>query len=31
MMNLHQPHPGNELTSYQVELVLEALAQEGLI
>ncbi len=31
MISLHQPHPGNELKAYQVELVFEALSQEGLI
>ena len=31
MISLHQPHPGNELLAYQVELVLETLSQEGLI
>jgi len=30
MISLHQPHPGNELKDYQVELVLETLSQEGL-
>ncbi len=28
---LHEPHPGNQLKSYQVDLVLETLSQEGLI
>ena len=31
MISLHQPHPGNELKAYQVELVLETLSQEALI
>jgi hypothetical protein len=31
MISLHQPHPGNELKGYQVELVIEVLTQEGLI
>jgi predicted RNA binding protein YcfA (HicA-like mRNA interferase family) len=31
VISLHKPHPGNELKSYQVELVLETLIQEGLI
>jgi len=31
MISLHQPHPGNELKGYQVELVIEVLTEEGLI
>ncbi|MEX2502463.1 MAG: type II toxin-antitoxin system HicA family toxin [Trueperaceae bacterium] len=31
MIILHEPHPGNELKAYQVELVLETLVEEGLI
>jgi len=28
-ISIHEPHPGNELKAYQVELVLETLTQEG--
>lgn len=28
---LHEPHPRNELKAYQIELILETLAEEGLI
>lgn len=31
MISLHEPHPGRELKGYQVDLVLEALTQKGLI
>ena len=30
-ISLHQPHPGNELKSYQIKDVLEHLKQEGLL
>lgn len=30
-ISLHEPHPGNVLKVYQVELVLETLEQEGLL
>lgn len=31
LISLHEPHPGNELKAYQVELILETLTQEDLI
>lgn len=31
MINLHKPHPGNELKRYQVEQILQKLKEEGLI
>ncbi|MEX2536436.1 MAG: type II toxin-antitoxin system HicA family toxin [Trueperaceae bacterium] len=31
IISLHKPHPGNELKTYQVELVLKTLTQEGLV
>lgn len=31
LISLHEPHPGNELKAYQVDLVLETLTQEDLI
>jgi hypothetical protein len=30
-ISLHQPHPGNELKSYQVKELLDHLRQEGLL
>ena len=30
-ISLHQPHPGNVLKSYVVNVVIEALKQEGLL
>jgi predicted RNA binding protein YcfA (HicA-like mRNA interferase family) len=30
-INLHQPHPRNELKSYQVNEILDHLKQEGLL
>ena len=30
-IKLHKPHPGNELKTYQLDLVIEALTKKGLI
>jgi len=30
-IKLHKPHPGNELKTYQLDLVIEALKNKGLI
>ena len=30
-IKLHKPHPGNELKTYQLDLVIEALTNKGLL